>query len=245
MTPPTSTPRAVELGPDDARRIVALEERCFIPSLRASEATVLRRFELGHTMLGVKAGDELRALVSFSYGRFDPTDPKAFPGSLEELCLQEVPDDYDTVFVYNLEVHPGERGGRIAGVLVRETLDRAERDGCTYGVANCRIPSYAGAEGIGRRPAFTAAIDRYLEGGEFPDQREFTRDPTLALYRRLTGCRFLWILPGYVPTDRASGGHRVIAYGPLRERVRRNEPTLESPDPSTATPADPRLRNAS
>jgi len=65
------------------------------------------------------------------------------------------------------------------------------------------------------KPRLKGAIDRYLSGGSFPTNEEFLEDSTLALYHRLTGCRFLWIIPGFASSDVAAGGIRVIVYGQL------------------------------
>jgi len=58
-------------------------------------------------------------------------------------------------------------------------------------------------------------IERYLQSGEFPPQEEFLNDPVLALYHRLSGCRFLRLLSNYFPQDKASGGWHVLLYKEL------------------------------
>ena len=210
--------RLVELGPRDADEIVALEQRSFIPALQAKKETVLKRFGLGHHMLGLRDAEHLIGMISFSYGNFDPRAFAGFPKTLEELCLQVVPEQYNAAYVYNLEVEPSRRGGTHAKALIWAALRRAEQEGCTAAVANCRVPSYRGStefnqEHVPPSKELRRVIDAYLNGGRFPAQQEFLLDPLLALYHRITGCTFLRILPYFAPADDGADPLRVIAYG--------------------------------
>jgi len=211
-------PRLVALTPADADRIVDLERRSFIPILQVERGTVLRRFALGHRMLGLDTQNELVGMASFSYGRLDRNDIGTLPKSVKELCLQAVPAGYDTVFLYNLELDPRFRGRTWWKTLVTGALVQARSDGCTHGVANVRVVSYAGGDPrypqdrVVHKPELRAAIDAYLSGGPFPEDRLLEQDPLLALYHRIPGCRFLWIVSNFAPDDRATGGIRVILY---------------------------------
>jgi GNAT superfamily N-acetyltransferase len=203
-------------------RIVALERRAFAPALQADRDMVRRRFALGHIMYAVQDGEDLHGLISYSYARFSPEDREGFPRTFRDFSTLPVPRDFNAAFIYNLEVDPAARGGRAAPVLVRTVLDRAKRDGCTWAVADGRPSSYRGSmpcaqERVQHDPEFARAIDGHLRGGPFPSRAQLLRDPTLALYHRLTGCEFLWVLPDFVPEDGAAGGMRVILYGNLTE----------------------------
>ncbi len=218
-----SSPRLTELSPADADRIVDLERRSFIPALQVARETVLARFQLGHHMLGIQQDDRLIAMASFSYCRIDPLDFGTFPKTLKELCLQPTPRDFDSALLYNLEVEPQSRGQLHWQTLFRAALQRAVSAGCRQGFANARVPSYAGSdprfpqERVAHRPDVRAAIDAYLAGGPFPGDEILIKDPLLAIYRRLTGCKFLWIVPNFAPDDTATGGVRVIMYLDLAE----------------------------
>ncbi len=180
-------------------------------------------------MYAVRGADALIGVISFSYARFSPDNRAAFPPTFRQFSTLPVPRDYNAAFLYNLEVDPAARGGRAAATLVRAALDRAQRDGCTWAVADGRPSSYRGStrceqERARHDPEFARAIDACLAGGPFPPKEQLLRDPTLALYHRLTGCEFLWIMPDFVPEDSAAGGIRVILFGnltrdwPLRRR---------------------------
>ncbi len=199
----------IRLGPRDVDRIVLLERASFAPSLQADRDTVLKRFRLGHTMIGACESNRLVGLVSFSYARFSPQDREGFPGTFREFSMTPVPPDYNAVFLYNLEVNCARRGRGHARLLLCEALNQAKAAGCTYAVGDGRISSYRGAqecvqERVKQKTGLKDSIDRYLDGGPFPSTEEFLSDPTLALYHRWTGCSFRWILPDFFPEDHAA-----------------------------------------
>lgn len=207
-----------QLSPADADQVVDLERRSFIPSLQAQRETVLKRFKLGHRMIGACRNGHLIGLACYSYGTLNPADIRTLPKSEKELCLQNVPCEYDTVFLYNLELDPSHRGGSLWRRLVTTALIQARTDRCRHGVANVRVVSYAGGDprypqdrGT-HKPDVREAIDAYLAGGPFPDETILEQDPLLGLYHRVPGCRFLWIVPNYAPDDLATGGIRIILY---------------------------------
>ncbi|MEM7205365.1 MAG: hypothetical protein AAF628_34235 [Planctomycetota bacterium] len=208
----------VELGPADAARIARLERRCFIPPLQASEEQIRQRLALGHTMLGIAAGADLVGMLAFRFGTFDPADFASFPKTFDELCLQPSRRG-NTIFLYNLEVEPTRRGTLCAKRLAYFAFKMAFLSRCTFGVANCRVAAYRGAdprfsqERTKPKARLRRAIDEHLAGGPLPAQEVFRDDPTLALYHRLTECRFQWVIPDFAPSDHATRGLRVIAYG--------------------------------
>ena len=123
---------------------------------------------------------------------------------------------------YNLEVDPSARGRRHAARLIFEAFEQAAREGCVQGVANCRAPSFAGSSGFAQErvranPRFRRAVESALRTGRLPTARELALDPTLALYQRLSGCRFVGILRDFAPADTASGGMRFLAFGTRRD----------------------------
>jgi hypothetical protein len=46
--------------------------------------------------------------------------------------------------------------------------------------------------------------------GLFPEERKLMLDPALRLFSRLMNCRFIAIVPDFLPADTASGGFRVM-----------------------------------
>lgn len=211
--------KVIILGKDDIQVIHDLEKSCFLPALQASPDIIEQRFSLGHTMLGIKENDELIAMIGYYYGKFNPDDLSSFPENENALCLQPHGDEYNAIFIYNLEVLPNSRGRLQVKKLLQYALNQASRDDCIYGIGNARIPSYGGSdarfsqESVKQNIPLKNAIDHYLAGGEFPTDAELIQDPILALYYRITKCEFLWILPNYAAGEKATDGIRVIVYG--------------------------------
>lgn len=193
------------------------EEQSFIPSMRASEESVRQRLALDHIMLGAEQDGRLVGKICFSYSNFSPNDFEDFPKTFHEFSHQPRPDRYNSVFVYNLDVIPDQRGGKASSLLIRTMFERAKKDGCAYVVIDGRPSSYNGSdakeEQVRQNPKLKAALDDYLAGGPFPTDEELMTDPTLAFYmRKTTGGKFLWIIPNFLPEDEPAGGIRVIMY---------------------------------
>lgn len=200
-----------------------LERNSWIPFLQADEKTILKRFDLGHIMLGAQEDSDLVGMISFSYSNFSPDDYPSFPKTFREFSSQPILKNYNTAFCYNLAILPDKRGYRYASLLIRAGWDKAKKDGCMYGVADGRCSSYNGSsefeqEQIKQNTEFKKIIDRYLKEGIFPQQKEFLKDPTLAFYHRVTGCKFLWLIPNFLPEDKPAGGLRVISYKNILEK---------------------------
>jgi hypothetical protein len=126
-----------------------------------------------------------------------------------------VPARFNTAFGYNLNVHPAERGGRLVRRLLQAAFAHAAAAGCTYLVGDGRCPSYNGshdppADDVAPNPAFRAAIDEFMRSGVFPEEHKLMLDPALRLFSRLMNCRFIAIIPDFLPADTASGGFRVM-----------------------------------
>lgn len=206
---------------DDLPQILALERAAFIPPLQADDRRIRRRFELRHRMIGAFSGERLVGMIACCNGRFDPNDRSAFPSTFDEFSSQPPMRDANAVFIYNLEVAPAHRGATVPRTLIARVLDDAVQRGLNYAVADGRMPSYAGSdtdpqEQIRRNETFRDAVDRYLAGGPALTEGQYREDPILALYHRITGCRFGWIATDFVD-DPPSGNMRVVLYGPLTE----------------------------
>jgi hypothetical protein len=59
-------------------------------------------------------------------------------------------------------------------------------------------------------PQFRAAIEAWRRTGRKPPDRELIRDPLLRFHYRQLKCRFLHLMPDFLPEDLSSAGYRVI-----------------------------------
>jgi len=206
--------RIIKLLKEDLELILDLEKNSWLPSAQANEKSILKRLDLGHTMLGLKE-DKLIGMVSFSYAQSSPNDYKNFPKTFNEFSTKKIGENYNSGFFYNLAIHPEKRGGKYASFLIKEAIAYARNEGCIHLFADGRCPSYNGSnnfkqEKVKQSLEFKKVIDRYVETNIFPEQKEFLNDFTLAFYHKLLGCKFLWIMPDFFPEDKPSGGFRVI-----------------------------------
>lgn len=207
----------VSLGTQDIPAILALENVCWLPAIRADEQTLRKRFGLGHIMLGLLAGDALLGIVSFSYTLSSPEKAIGLPQTFREFSNRTMAPEYNTAFAYNLNIHPRARRGNLTMKLIQAGLSRMRKDGCRYVLGAGRCPSYNGSlaggiEIIPPAPDFRRSIDQCVQTGMLPAPEELLVDPILRFYRRALDCEFLRVIPGFLPGDSASGGFGVIFY---------------------------------
>ena len=223
---PAATPSALparrvkSMGVEDIPEILELENICWLPEIRASEATLRARFEMGHISMGMFVNDKLVGLSSFSYTRFSPDDPGGLPATFQEFSTRPKHKNHNTAFVYNLNIHPDHRGDTLTRELIWAGIDRLREDNCIYMLGVGRCPSYngsqdAGIEGIQASPEFRKTIDNATHTGRLPATRELIVDPVLRFYRRTLGCKFLRVVPEFLPGDTPSGNFGVIFYKTL------------------------------
>jgi len=210
----------------DLPDILDVEQRSFVPGARASEETLRRRLQSGHTVLGAENSSGLIGQVSFLSAEFDPLNQAAFPQSQMELSLQPNKPGANAGFIYNLATAPGYRGLSLVRKLYRAATEAIVASECEFVVGAVRMPSYRGSqagptENIPMSPVFSAAVDRYLAGGRLPSLREFCHDPLLAFHHRMSGGDFVWILPGFEPNDAASGGMYTVLVASAPEMLDR------------------------
>ncbi len=205
----------VALGVEDIERIMELETTVFDVSIQAERSTILHRFSLGHRMLGAEneAGGLVGA-IAFSAANVGPHFAR-LPATFNEYSTQPVPDDAETLCIYSFGIAPVARGTNCPRLLISSAFEDGRRQGLRDVVADGPLPSLAGNDQVRPRPGVRLAIERYLETGEFPEQEALLQDPVLALYRRLTGCRFVKLLPDFLPDDTASAGWRVLLHRDL------------------------------
>ncbi len=206
----TSAPKLVTLGPDDIERMLELETTAFDSTMQADPGTILARFALGHSALGTCDQDgRLVGAICFSVLEVGD-DYDSLPSTFKEYSRQPVPEAPDSLCIYSLGVVPSARGMACARLLIRSAFDEARRQGFCQVLADGAFPSFAGNDQVAPRPAVRQMLERYLETGRFPEQSEFLQDPVFAFYYRLTECRFVKLLPDFLPEDTASGGWRVL-----------------------------------
>ena len=205
------------LGYEDIPRIISLENASWIPSLRADDNTLYERISQGHVFFGAEVEGQLVALLSSRLGWFTPEDLTDFPKTFSEYASGFSPDFSNTGFVYNLNVDHKVRGRGIARVLMAIAQDEARKVGCKYIVGDGRCPSYNGSmsdevEFIKQNPRFKEALNIGVATGSLPSIADLLLDPVLRFYFRRLQCTFVKLIPRFIPSDVASGGHRVIFY---------------------------------
>jgi len=205
---------------DDIPAILELENACWLPEIRASEETLRTRFAMGHISMGVFVDNYLVGLTSFSYTRFNPDEPSGLPETFKELSSRPRHCDHNAAYVYNLNIHPDYRGESLTRKLIWAGIEQLREDNCVYMLGAGRCPSYDGSLGadietIQPSQAFRKAIDNSMRSGILPATKELIVDPVLRFYRRTLGCKFLRVVPDFLPGDTPSGNFGVIFYKTL------------------------------
>ncbi len=210
-------PAPVALGADDIERIMELETAVFDVSIRADRSTILHRFSLGHGMSGAETNPtgRLAGATAFSGANLGGPGFERLPATFKEYSTQPVPGDAKTLCIYSLGVAPSARGISSSRALINSAFEYGRRHGLRDVVADGPLPSLVGTDQIRPRPGVRSMIERYVETGELPVQEAFLQDPVLALYFRLTGCRFVKLLADFLPEDTASEGWRVLLHRDL------------------------------
>lgn len=215
-----------QLSQTDIDAILLLEEVCFEPCLRASRETLESRFKLGHIMLGLYIESVLVGVASFAYRWFASKEAtRAFAATdWRPFYQMKMEETFNTVLIYNVELHPDYRGTEHIYILLNAMMKRAAEDGCSYLIGISRIPSYNGDHynHILQKPELKHAIDFFVDGGSFPSQKVLLQDPLILLYRHIGNCDVLAIVDNYIPEDQPSGGKRAIVYTKLEGQWNRN-----------------------
>jgi hypothetical protein len=212
--------------------LAALETAAWPAPLQASVDKIAKRIELGHRIMVVDRDGELTASVCYVPTADDPFDRSTFPKTFEAFSSLPRSEPSRCVYVYNLCVHPGHRDGAVVRDVMRAGILDSISLGTRYLVADGRCPAYAGSAGLPDRvdadDTFRKTIDDWRASGTKPDDDELLRDPVLRFYRRLLDCRFLYLIPDFIPEDIASGGHRVIFIADLTKVKLADDPGRNS-----------------
>jgi len=213
---------------EDLPDIARVETQSFVAGARVDATQLRRRLELDHIMLGIYENDELVGMIVFLLAKFDSSNQASCLRSQVELSSQLNQPGANAGFIYNLAIVPEHRRLRRARQLYRAATASIAAAGCDYVVGAVRVPSYRGSqagpqENIPHSPRLAGAIDRFLAGGDFPSPEDFCCDPLLAFHQRMSGGKFLWILPEFEPHDEASGRMYVVQYARAAEMLCRLE----------------------
>ncbi len=208
----------VQLSKKDLKAIVELEKASWIPPLQAASSTILKRFNLGHIMLGSVDEKRLVGIVSISYTRFSPKNKSKFPKTFKEFSSRPSVENPNAAFAYNLNVLPKYRNKGVFDFLIENTELRIKKDRISHLFWDARIASYAGSSKYRqeKRPAheeFRKAFDRWIRTGRKPSDKELSKDPLLHAYHsKVKNSKFWTARADFLPADVPSGGHRVIMH---------------------------------
>ncbi|HKY95017.1 MAG TPA: hypothetical protein VJL84_06900 [Kiloniellales bacterium] len=196
--------------------MVALEEAAWSEPLRASENTIRRRLELGHVMMVARAKDgRLAASVCFTPTAEEPFDRDSFPANFAQFSSLPRSEPVRSIYVYNLCVDPDFRSLDTVRSVMIATLASARDSGARWIVGDGRCAAYRGSlpgapDKVKADAKFRAAIESWRRSGRQPPDAELTRDPLLRFHYRQLKCRFLHLMPDFLPEDVSSAGYRVI-----------------------------------
>ena len=203
------------MEPGEVPALAVLEAAAWPGPLQAREDLIRRRLALGHIMIVAAAADHLAAAACVIPTVELPFDPVQFPRDFEHFSSLPRTAPVNSIYAYNLCVHPAHRGETAAREIIQLGITTARGMGARWLVGDGRCPSYAGTDGEGpdkvrADPKFRAALDAWAATGERPSVATLIRDPVLRFYYRMLDCQFLHLAWNFLPQDTSSGGHRVI-----------------------------------
>ena len=202
------------LVPGEERQLAALETAAWPGPLQASQDRIMRRMELGHRVMVAENDGKFIAATCYIPTANNPFDRCSFPKTFGLFSSLPRSEPVRSVYVYNLCVHPDQRGGSVVRQVIETGIHDAATIGARFVVADGRCPSYAGStewpDTVGADSQFREAIDKWHSTGVRPSDAELIRDPVLRFYKRILSCDFLYLMPNFLPEDAAAGGFRVI-----------------------------------
>jgi hypothetical protein len=204
----------IRMSLHDVEKILDVEKHSFTKDISANQETIEKRLNMGHTYLCYEQNGIAIATLAFRYAKFNHLNINEFPQTFHEYADGPNDQEPNAMFIYSLGVKTQFRNGITARILIRSAITEAKNKNIEFMVGDGRCPSYNGSkeEGIAQNTHFREIIDQNILSGSIPSEKEITEDPTMAFYKRVTGCSFLWILSDFIPSDEASGGFRIIMY---------------------------------
>ena len=206
------------MSESDIDLICELEKEAWIPELRASKVTILKRLQLGHKMLTIGNHKNLLGMISWRYDRFSIKDgPSKFPNDFTDFSLKESTPKpkASSAFIYNLGVSASARKQGIGSSLLQWAFETIRNDGIEQVFVDSRIPSYQGSdygefENVSPADEFAETINSYLSKNVISEKEKLLVDPVLRFYT-INGFR-PWLIRNEFIQDESSGNIRIICY---------------------------------
>jgi ribosomal protein S18 acetylase RimI-like enzyme len=206
------------LSESDINWICELEKEAWIPELRASKETILKRLRLGHKMLALGNGNKLLGMISWRYDGFYIKDgPSKFPQDFTEFSLKKSAPKPKarSAFIYNLAVRASARKQGVGSSLLQWTFETIRNDGIEQVFVDSRIPSYQGSnygefENVSPANEFAETVNSYFSQSFISEKEKLLVDPILRFYIA-NGFR-PWLIKNEFIRDESSGNIRIICY---------------------------------
>jgi len=205
----------------DLERIMEVERRAFMRSIRADAEKILKRIRKGHTYLGIEQNGELVGSMGLRLARFKPDLEnfcRRFP-TFNEYAEAENERKANAVFVYSLGIAPENRNFVNARRLIEGAIQIAGDRGLNFTVGDARIPSYNGSNNLPyeffeQNPELRKAIDECLTRGEAPPRELLEQDPVSGAYLKMFPNGKVLGVTGkdFWKGDEPCGGHMAIMY---------------------------------
>lgn len=206
------------LSESDINLICELEKEAWIPELRASKETILKRLRLGHKMLALGNDNKLLGMISWRYDGFSIKDDLSkFPKDFYEFSLKKSAPEprARSAFIYNLGVRGSARKQGIGSSLLQWAFEIIRNDGIEQVFVDSRIPSYKGSnygelENVSPANEFTETVNSYFSQSSISEKEKLSVDPILRFYTA-NGFR-PWLIRNEFIRDKSSGNIRIICY---------------------------------
>jgi glyoxylase-like metal-dependent hydrolase (beta-lactamase superfamily II)/GNAT superfamily N-acetyltransferase len=206
------------LSESEVNIICELEKQTWIPELRASKETILKRLKLGHKMLAMGNRDKLSGMIAWRYDDFSlKNGHDKFPQTFDTFSNQKslLESEAESAFIYNLGVRTSVREQGVGSALLQWAFEKIKSDGIKQVFVDSRIPSYQGSDHSGFEKFFPAnevakTLNRYLSKGFVSEKEVLSIDPILRFYTT-NGFR-PWLIKKEFIQDKSSGNMRIICY---------------------------------
>ncbi|MCW4023046.1 MAG: GNAT family N-acetyltransferase [Candidatus Bathyarchaeota archaeon] len=198
--------------------ICDLEKETWIPELRASKETILKRLSLGHKMLALGSRDKLSGMVAWRYDSFSLKDgPDKFPKDFTEYVNQKslVEPEAKSAFIYNLGVRSSGRKQGVGSALLQYAFEKIRSEGIKQVFVDSRIPSYQGSDHWGfekfiAENEVAKTVNRSLSQNFVSKKETLLVDPILRFYA--ANGFSPWLIKNEFIQDKSSGNIRIICY---------------------------------
>jgi len=206
------------LNESDINLICELEKETWIPQLRASKQTILKRLCLGHKMLALGNHDKLSGMVAWRYDSFSlKHGVDNFPQDFGEYANQKSLNkpEAKSAFIYNLGVRPSARKQGVGSALLQYAFEKIRSEGIKQVFVDSRIPSYQGSDHGGfekfiAENEVAEAVNKSLSQNFVSEKKTLLVDPILRFYA--ANGFSPWLIKNEFIHDKSSGNIRIICY---------------------------------